>query len=155
MQRSRISGFIACAIAVVLAGLFINYAFVEISAFEISNIGLFDAYTYYALAIPIALVALGICGTGFWVGWTILTIKVAPPMPEIVEKKDYAKVKALFLCLFTLGLAALFIYGLYIRNYWALAIPAAAVTLVVLGMVFWVGIAIISARSTLPEDKKQ
>ncbi len=32
---------------------------------------------------------------------------------------------------------------------------AAAVTLVVLGMVFWVGLAIISARSTLPEDKKQ
>lgn len=76
-------------------------------------------------------------------------------MPEIVEKKDYAKVKALLLCLFTLALAALFVYGLYIRNYWALAVPAAAVTLVVLGMVFWVGLAIISARSTLPEDKKQ
>jgi hypothetical protein len=101
MQRSRISGFIACAIALVLAGLFVNYAFVEISAFEISDIGLLDAYTYYALAIPISLVALTICGTGFWVGWTILTIKVAPPMPEIVEKKDYAKVKAFFLCLFT------------------------------------------------------
>jgi uncharacterized protein with PQ loop repeat len=141
--------------ALVLAGLFINYAFVEISAFEISDIGLFDAYTYYALAIPISLVALAVCGTGFWVGWTILTIKVAPPMPEIVEKKDYAKVKALLLCLFTLALAALFVYGLYIRNYWALAVPAAAVTLVVLGMVFWVGLAIISARSTLPEDKKQ
>lgn len=76
-------------------------------------------------------------------------------MPEIVEKKDYAKVKAFFLCLLTAALAAAFVYGLSVRNYWALAIPAAAVTLVVLGMVFWVGVAIISARSTLPEDKKQ
>mgnify|MGYP007112378020 FL=1 len=76
-------------------------------------------------------------------------------MPEIVEKKDYAKVKAFFLCALMLALAAIFLYGVYIRNYWALAIPAAAVTLVVLGMVFWVGIAIITARSTLPENKKK
>lgn len=110
---------------------------------------------YYSLSVPIALVALGICSTGFWVGWTILTIKVAPPMPEIVEKKDFAKVKAFFLCLLMLLLSALFLYGVYQRSYWAIAIPAAVVTLVVLGMVFWVGVAIITSRSTLPDSKKQ
>jgi uncharacterized protein with PQ loop repeat len=94
-------------------------------------------------------------GTGFWVGWTILTIKVAPPMPEIVEKKDFARIKALLLCLITLALTGFFIYGIFIRSYLALAIPATLITLVILGMVFWVGVAIISTRSTLPDNKKK
>ena len=75
-------------------------------------------------------------------------------MPEIDEKKDYAKFKAFVLCAFTLTVAALFVYGIYIRSFWALAIPAAIIMLVVLGMVFWVGVAIITTRSTLPEPKK-
>jgi uncharacterized protein with PQ loop repeat len=155
MRPSRIWGFFACAAALLLAGLFAYNAFGDVGCSDVPRLGALRASAYYAVALPIALVALGVCGTGFWVGWTILTIKVAPPMPEIVEKKDYAKIKAFFLCLFTLGLAAVFLYGMYIRSYWSLAIPAAAVTLVVLGMVFWVGAAIISARSTLPEDKKK
>ncbi len=75
-------------------------------------------------------------------------------MPEIVEKKDYSKIKAFILCLVTLGLGGLLIYGIYIKNFWALAVPAAAISFVVLGAVFWVGIAIITTRSTLPEEKK-
>ncbi len=71
-------------------------------------------------------------------------------MPDIVEKKDFAKVKALLLCLVTLILAAGFVYGIYIRSYMALAIPAAVITLVILGMIFWVGIVIINTRKTLP-----
>ncbi len=35
--------------------------------------------------------------------------------------------------------AALFLYGLLIESYWALALPVAAVTLFVLGLVFWIG----------------
>ncbi len=155
MQRSRVSGFIACIISAVLMGLFVYFAYVNISGEEIAGISNLKPNTYYAVSIPIMLVALAVCSTGFWVGWTILTIKVAPPMPEIVEKKDYAKVKAFFLCLITLAMAAVFIYGVYTRSYWSLAIPATAVTLVVLGMVFWVGLAIITARATLPEDKKK
>lgn len=153
MQRSRIWGFLACILSLALFAGFVYYAFF-VDAGAVTLCGL-ASQTYYAIAVPIMLVALGLCVTGFWVGWTILTIKVAPPMPEIVEKKDYAKVKAFFLCALMLALAAIFLYGVYIRNYWALAIPAAAVTLVVLGMVFWVGIAIITARSTLPENKKK
>lgn len=111
--------------------------------------------TYYAIAAPIGLVSMVVIGTGFWIGWTILAIKVVPPMPEIVEKKDYSKIKAFFMCITTLALGVLLIYGIYIRNFWALAIPAAAICIVILGAVFWVGIAIITTRSTLPEEKQQ
>lgn len=76
-------------------------------------------------------------------------------MPEIVEKKDFSKIKAFVLCVATLALGGLFIYGLYIRSFWALAVPAAMISLVILGAVFWVGIAIITTRSTLPEEKQQ
>lgn len=155
MQRSRVSGFVACFISLLLGALFIYHAFMNINPSEITVLFDLGKNTYYAISIPIMLVALGICGTGFWVGWTILTIKVAPPMPDIVEKKDFAKLKAFFLCLITFMLAAVFLYGVYLRNYWALAIPAAAITIVILGMVFWVGIAIITARSTLPDTKKK
>ncbi|OHD65102.1 MAG: hypothetical protein A2176_02480 [Spirochaetes bacterium RBG_13_51_14] len=112
-------------------------------------------FTFFSIAVPIGLVSLAVIGTGFWIGWTILTIKVASPMPEIIDKKDFSKIKAFFLCLISLGLGVLLIYGIYIKNFWALAIPAAAISLVILGAVFWVGIAIITTRSTLPEEKEQ
>jgi hypothetical protein len=158
MPRPRIFGFIAVLAALILSGLFVyslavivgdNIKYDEIDLNKLSNV------TFYTLAVPIGLVTMFVIGTGLWIGWTILTIKVVPPMPEIVEKKDFSKIKAFFLCLVTLGLGALFIYGLYIRNFWALAIPAAAISLVILGAVFWVGIAIITTRSTLPEEKQQ
>ena len=149
MPRAKFFGWIALLVSLVLGGLFFYYAF-YLTGFRDLNLTALSDYSYYALILPIALVALVILGTGFWIGWTILTIKVAPPMPEIVEKKDFAKVKAFLLCLVTLSLSALFIYGIYLRSYWALAVPAAAVTLVVLGMIFWVGVAIITTRTTLP-----
>jgi hypothetical protein len=155
MQRSRVSGYTACAAALALGALFLFYAFLNVTQFEIVSLESLGGTAYFAITIPIALVALLICGTGLWVGWTILTIKVAPPMPEIVEKNDFARFKALVLCLIVLAVAAAFVYGLSVRSYWALAIPAAAITLVVLGMVFWVGVAIITARATLPESKKK
>lgn len=37
---------------------------------------------YWALAIPVAVGFLGILGLGFWIGWTILTIRTTPPTPE-------------------------------------------------------------------------
>ena len=158
MPRPRIFGYLAVLAGLILAGLFIyslirvigdtiNYNDIDLK--ELSN------FTYYAIAIPLSLVAFFVIGTGLWIGWTILTIKVVPPMPEIVDKKDYSKIKAFFLCIITLTLGALLLYGIYIKNFWALAIPAAVITLVVLGAVFWVGIAIITTRSTLPENTKQ
>jgi len=76
-------------------------------------------------------------------------------MPEIVEKKDNSKIKAVLLCLITVSLMGLMIYGVYIRSFWALAIPALVISAVVLGAVFWVGMAIITTRSTLIPNKKQ
>jgi hypothetical protein len=38
--------------------------------------------SYWALAIPVLIGFLGILGLGFWIGWTILTIKTTPSAPE-------------------------------------------------------------------------
>ena len=75
-------------------------------------------------------------------------------MPEIVEKKDNSKIKAFFLCIAMLLLAGMLGYGVYIRSFWALAIPALVISAVVLGAVFWVGLAIITTRATLPVNDK-
>jgi hypothetical protein len=40
------------------------------------------AQSYWALAIPVMAGFLGILAMGFWIGWTILTIKTAPPVTE-------------------------------------------------------------------------
>lgn len=153
MPRARILGIIACMISAALIAVFGYYAFIFNDAYSISSMQKVASQTYYAVAVPVGLVTVGILATGFWVGMTILTIKVAPPMPEIVEKKDNSKFKAFLLCLVTAALAALFIYGVIQQYYLAIAIPAAIITLVLLGMVFWVGIAIITARSTLHKEK--
>ncbi|MBP7734913.1 MAG: hypothetical protein KA369_02960 [Spirochaetes bacterium] len=158
MPRPRIFGYLAVLFALILTGFFIyslmavmndniNYSHVDLNALS--------SFTFYAIAAPIGLVSMVVIGTGFWIGWTILAIKVVPPMPEIVEKKDFSKIKAFFMCIITLALGVLLIYGLYIRNFWALAIPAAVICIVILGAVLWVGIAIITTRSTLPEEKQQ
>ncbi len=153
MPRAKVYGFIACIFSVIAGYLFVENALLS-TILNIENLSTLSFSTYYAIAIPIGLVALFLLGAGFWIGWTILTIKVVPPMPDIVEKKDYSKIKAFALCLLTLSLAVFFIYGVYVRSYWALAIPAATVTLVILGMIFWVGIAIITTRKTLPEGNQ-
>lgn len=158
MPRPRIFGYLAVLFALILTGFFIysltlvineNITYSQVDLQQLSN------FTFYAIAAPIGLVTMVVIGTGFWIGWTILAIKVVPPMPEIVEKKDYSKIKAFFMCIITMALGVLLIYGIYIRNFWALAIPAAAICIVILGAVFWVGIAIITTRSTLPEEKQQ
>ncbi len=154
MPRAKGYGFIACVFGLIAGAYFFNYSFYSINLDDIDNFNRICSETYFSIAIPIGLVTLAVLGSGFWIGWTILTIKVVSPMPDIVEKKDFAKVKAFFLCLATLLIAAVFIYGIYIRSYWALAVPAAVITLVVLGMIFWVGIAIITTRKTLPESSE-
>ena len=155
MPRSKVYGFVAIIVSVVLGLLYFYYAFFYVLRFSNSDFGNISNYSYNAISIPIGLVTLSILGMGFWIGWTILSIKVVPPMPEIGEKKDYARLKAFFLCLLTLLITVYFIYGLYIKSYWALAVPAMIVTIVILGMVFWVGVAIITTRSTLFKDKNE
>jgi len=154
MPRTKIYGYLACFLSFVIGILFIQFALINSNCYTTCELSDLSNYSYYSISIPIVLIALSLLSVGFWIGWTILTIKVVPPMPEIVEKKDNSKTKALFLCLMMVFLASVFIYGVFQKSYWALAIPASAITLVLLGMIFWVGIAIITARSTLPEENK-
>ena len=158
MPRAKIWGFLAVIIS---AGLFAFSVFSffiinngDFSSFSSVDLNGLNSLTYYSAAIPIAVIALWVLSTGFWIGWVILTIKVVPPMPEIVEKKDNSKVKAFLLCLVTAALAALLVYGVYIKSFWALAIPALVISAVILGAIFWVGMAIITTRATLPVNKK-
>jgi hypothetical protein len=157
MPRAKLWGYIASISSALLGCLFFYPVFiadrgVENCLADKAMAGM-NNMAYAAIAIPIGAAALFIIGTGFWIGFTILTIKVVPPMPELTDKKDYSKIKAFFLCLITLGLGALFLYGICTKNFWSLAIPAALISLVILGAIFWVGIAIITTRSTLPEMK--
>ncbi|MCL1833198.1 MAG: hypothetical protein FWG49_01725 [Leptospirales bacterium] len=159
MPRAKIWGFLSVLISASIFGVSIFSIFIinyhDFTIFNNVNLHEIDAMTFYAAAIPITIVTLFVLGTGFWIGWVILTIKVVPPMPEIVEKKDNSKIKAVILCLITLSLMALMIYGVYIRNFWALAVPALVISVVILGAIFWVGMAIITTRSTLITNKKQ
>lgn len=154
MPRARILGYIACIFSLAAGILFFYYGFFNSGITNFNNIDSISLSTYYAISIPTGIAALAVLGSGFWIGWTILTIKVVPPMPDIVENKDYAKLKAFFLCLITVGLGALFIYGIYLKSFWALAVPSAIITLVMLGMIFWVGMAIITTRKTLPDKSE-
>ena len=88
MPRAKIWGFLAVLLS---AGLF---AFSVYAVFFIAgNNGLkslpvdlhdINTLTYYSVAVPVTVSALFVLGTGFWIGWVILSIKVVPPMPEIV-----------------------------------------------------------------------
>ena len=73
MDKNRLYGLLIC-IGILVAGL-------------LFVIGVF-AQSYVALAIPVTIFTLGVLGLGFWIGWTIFSIKVEPPEPE---EKDEAK----------------------------------------------------------------
>jgi len=158
MPRAKTWGFLAVLLSAGLFGLIIFSVFIinyhDYSLFDSINLSDLNPMTFYSVSIPLTGVSLFVLCTGFWIGWVILTIKVVPPMPEIAEKKDNSKIKAAFLCLVSVFLIVLLLFGIYKRNFWALAVPALVISVVVLGAVFWVGMAIITTRSTLPVNKK-
>ncbi len=67
MDTSRFWGGVLCAVILLVGIVFLWGVFLR---------------SYWALAIPVAAGFLGILAMGFWIGWTILTIKTAPPVPE-------------------------------------------------------------------------
>ena len=158
MPRAKTWGFLAVFLSAGLFGLIIFSVFIinyhDFSLFDSINLSDLNPMTFYSVSIPLNGVSVFVLCTGFWIGWVILTIKVVPPMPEIAEKKDNSKIKAAFLCLVSAFLIVLLLFGIYKRNFWALAVPALVISVVVLGAVFWVGMAIITTRSTLPVNKK-
>jgi hypothetical protein len=66
-DASRLWGGLLCVAIVIIAVIFL---------WGIS------AHSYWAVAIPVAIGFLGVLAMGFWIGWTILTIKTAPPAAE-------------------------------------------------------------------------
>lgn len=157
MPRAKIWGYITVFISSASI-LFIFYSIfiaekISLSSQNQPGIQNLGSLTYYSIAVPIVAASLFVLGTGFWIGYTILTIKVVAPMPELHEKKDNSKFKAFLLCAITLSSGILLIYGVIKKNFWSLAIPSLIISLVILGAIFWVGIAIITTRSTL-KDKE-
>jgi len=67
VDSSRFLGGLLCVAIVIVAVVFL---------WGIS------AQSYWAVAIPVMAGFLGILAMGFWIGWTILTIKTAPPVAE-------------------------------------------------------------------------
>jgi hypothetical protein len=66
-DTSRFLGGLLCAAIVIVALIFLWGVSVR---------------SYWALAIPVMVGFLGILAMGFWIGWTILTIKTVPPAAE-------------------------------------------------------------------------
>lgn len=70
--------------------------------------------------------------------------KVAPAMTQPAD--DRSRALGGLVCLGALAAAALFLYGIAIESYWALALPLAGLVLFVLGLVTWIGWTILTVR---------
>ena len=64
---------------------------------------------------------------------------------------DSSRTQGGLICIAVVIAAAWFLLGLLQGSYWALAIPVALAVLGMCGMVFWIGWAIVTQRTTLPE----
>lgn len=78
-DRSRMQGGLIC-IAVLLVGL-------------ILLVGMLKG-AYWALAIPVGILTFFVLGLAFWVGWTILTIRVEPEPDVDAPATDSSKPKS-------------------------------------------------------------
>jgi len=67
-DRSRALGGLVCLGAALAAALFLYGILVE---------------SYWALALPIAVLMLFVLGLVFWIGWTILTVQVEAEGPPL------------------------------------------------------------------------
>jgi len=65
-DSTRTQGGLICGAVAILALLFLG--------------GLLHG-SYWAIAIPVAILTFFVLGLSFWVGWTILTIQVEPEPP--------------------------------------------------------------------------
>ncbi len=62
---------------------------------------------------------------------------VRAPMPNPADENS--RVLGGVVCLAAILAGVLFLYGLSVQSYWALALPVAALFLFALGLVFWIG----------------
>lgn len=138
LRRSKRHGLILCAIALGLGLAFVYGLWLR---------------AYWALALPVGAGVFTVLGLAFWVGWTIRTIDTIPPRAEHYETRA-ARRGALAICAAAAVLAAAFVAGVAAGSYWALAVPVAVATLGLLGMVFHIGWAIFTRRTTLPQPQE-
>jgi hypothetical protein len=104
--------------------------------------------TYWALAIPVTLGVLTILWLVFWIGYTISTVGGIPEEAEHY-RSDNAPHIARSICVCSILLSVVFLIGVFRQSYWALAIPLAGGVLSLLGMVFWIGWAIVMQKTSL------
>ncbi len=109
---NRVLGMVLMMVAVI-AGFF----FITGMGTAFPSVTSMPDRVYRILAVPLGMVTLTVLGNVFRIGYIIMTIKVVPPMPDLKESIDFTKPKALLLCLVSLGLIALFGYGLYLKSF--------------------------------------
>ena len=136
LRRSKRVGMRICIGSVIAAILFLWGLWAE---------------SYWVLAIPVAVGTLSALGLMFWIGYTINTVRGIPPEAEHY-RSDGARWAALGICGLSVLLALVFLLGLLGQSYWALAIPVGIVVLGLIGMVFWIGWAILTQKVPDPPD---
>jgi hypothetical protein len=105
--------------------------------------------SYWALAVPVTVGVLSVLWLLFWIGYTISTVGGIPEEAEHYSS-DNARHIARGICAASVLLGVVFGIGIARQSYWALALPVAGAVLSVLGMVFWIGWAIITQKTTVP-----
>ena len=61
-----------------------------------------------------------------------------------------SKISGVIVCLAMVVVAALFGYGVYLRSYWAIAVPVILAVLGVLALGFWIGWTMIFTETEVP-----
>ncbi len=107
--------------------------------------------SYWALAIPVAVGVMAALWLAFWVGWTISTIDTIPPEADPYDSR-FARHAGKAICIVSVLLALVFVAGVWHASYWALAIPVSLAVLGLLLMIFHIGWAIATRRTTLPAN---
>ena len=140
LRRSKRTGLWICAGSLVVGFFFLA--------------GIMEA-SYWALALPVAVAVFSVLSLSFWIGYTINTVQGIPPEADHYEGRQARRI-ALAICAGSVLLALLFGVGILRESYWALALPVAVGVLGMAAMVFWIGWAIFTQRSTLDEhDSRQ
>lgn len=132
-RRSRRHGVLICAVTLLLALVFVY--------------GLWHG-SYWAVALPVALGVFSALWLLFWIGYTISTVRGIPAEAEQYHGAS-SRYIARGICAGSLLLGMVFVVGVSLQSYWALALPVAAAVLALLGMVFWIGWAIVRQKTTL------
>jgi len=135
LRRARRTGVLICLVALAGAAAFLA--------------GLARG-SYWALAVPVSVAVLAALSLSFWIGYTINTVRGIPAEADHYEGRQ-ARAIAAGICVASVALAAVFLWGVAVQSYWALALPVAGAVLGLAGMVFWIGWAIVTQRRSLPE----